>query len=52
MQLSQKGKRFSETFFAFSISRYNFVNSQKKDDHQTRCICELTDLERRVSINI
>ena len=32
MQLSQKQKAFSQTFFAFSKSTLNFEHYQKKDD--------------------
>ena len=35
MQLSQKGKIFSEDLFAFSKFRYTFEHFQKKDGHHS-----------------
>ena len=47
MQLSQKGKIFSEFLFAFSKFRLNFKYFQKKDDPPGLCIFEFTESEKR-----
>ena len=47
MQLSQKGKKFSESFFAFTKFRFNFEDFQKKDDPSSSCIFEFTDSKKR-----
>ena len=48
MQLSQKGKIFSEFFFfAFFKVRFNFEILAKRDDPQSWYIFELTDSEER-----
>ena len=45
MQLSQKLKLFSEFFDAFSKSRLNFEDFQKKDDGHSLFISEATACE-------
>ena len=52
MILSQKKKTFSEFFYAFSKSRFNFEHFQKKDDSASSCIFELTNSEKRGQINV
>ena len=52
MQLSQKRKIFSQFFFAFSKFRFNFEHFQKKDDAHSCCIFELSDSEKRGSLNV
>ena len=47
MQLSQKLTTFSRFFLAFSKSRLNFENFQKKDDAHSLFICEATACEKR-----
>ena len=47
MILSTKQKTFSEFFFAFSKSRFNFENFQKKADPHSWCILELKNSEKR-----
>ena len=42
MQLSQKQKKFSKLFCAFSISVFNFEHFQRKDDAYN----EITDSEK------
>ena len=46
MQLSQKLKTFSEFFPAFSKSRLNFEDFQKKDDAHSLFICDATACEK------
>ena len=52
MILSKKKKTFSEFFYAFSKSRFNFEHFQKKDDPTSSCIFELTNSEKRGQINV
>ena len=52
MNLSQKQKIFSKNFSAFFESPLNFEHFQKKDDPHSLCISEITDHERRASINV
>ena len=52
MHLSQKRKIFSESFFAFFKSRFNFEHFEKKDDAPSPCIFQLTDSEKRGKINV
>ena len=47
MQLSQKGKTFSEFVFAFLKCSLNFESFQKKDDPYSRSISEIKDSEKR-----
>ena len=47
MQLSQKNKAVSQIFFALSKSKLNFDDFQKKDDHHSWYISEITDSEKR-----
>ena len=48
MQLSQKQKTFSESFPAFSKSRLNFQDFDKKDDPHRFLISQITDSENVV----
>ena len=43
MQLSQKGKIFSQFFFAFCKFTLNFDHFQKKDDPNNWCIFKIMD---------
>ena len=52
MQLSQKRKIFSDSFFAFSKFRFNFEQFQKKDGPPTSCIFDFTDSEKTGYINV
>ena len=45
MQLSLKGKKFSQFFFAFSKWRLNFEHFERKDDPHSWCILEIADSE-------
>ena len=45
MQVSQKQKKFSEFFAAFSKYTLNFKNFQKRDDAHTFFIFEVTDFK-------
>ena len=47
MQLSQKQKLFSQFFPVILKSRLNFEHFQKKDDHHSWYIAEITDSEKR-----
>ena len=47
MQLSQKGKKFSQFFSAFYEFRLSFEQFEKKDDLHGLCVLEITDCERR-----
>ena len=47
MQLSQKGKKFSEFFSVFYEFRLHFEQFGKKDDLHSLCVLEITDCERR-----
>ena len=46
-QLSQKEKAFSKVFLAFSKSRLNFEDFQKKDDPHSWFISEITHSGKR-----
>ena len=52
MHLSKTQNIFSEYFSAFFESALNFEHFQKKDDPHSLCISEITDHERRASINV
>ena len=52
MELSQNLKTFSEFFVAFSKSRLNLEQFQKKDDAQTLFIAEPTACEQRGKIYV
>ena len=52
MQLSQKQKNFSEFFFAFLKSIFNFEHFSKKDEPHSRCISESKGCEKRRYINV
>ena len=43
MQLSQKPKKFSQLFFAFSKFNLSFKHFQKKDDPHSWCFPEITE---------
>ena len=47
IQLSQKLKTFSKLFPAFSKSRLNFEDFQKKDEAHSLFICEATACGKR-----
>ena len=47
IKLSQKQKNFPELFSAFSKSKLNFENFQKKDDPHSVFISEATACEKR-----
>ena len=47
IQLSQKPKKFSQFFLAFSKYHLNFEHFQKKDDAHSLFICEATACEKR-----
>ena len=51
MHLSQKRKRNSNFFFAFSKFRFTFQIFQKKDGGHSWCIFELIFFEKRGQIN-
>ena len=44
--LSQKRKTFSQFFSAFLKYTSNFAHFQIKDDHQSRCISQITVCEK------
>ena len=46
MELTLKPKTFSHSFLAFVESKSNFKYFEKKDDHHTYFISEITDYER------
>ena len=52
MELSQKLKTFCQFFIAFSKSRLNFENFEKKDDAHSLFISEGTACEKRGSIYV
>ena len=52
MQLSQKKKTFSEFFFQFLKSIFNFQHLPKKDDPRSRCISRNTGSEKYGRINV
>ena len=47
MQLSQKQIIFSDLFAQFLKSGLNFEYFEKKDDHRSFCISDITDSEKR-----
>ena len=47
IQLSQKQKRISDFFFAFSKFRFNFEHFLKKDNSHSVCISDLRDSQKR-----
>ena len=51
MQLYQKQKIFPHFFFDFHKFRINFEYFQEKDNPSSACIFELTESEKRGSIN-
>ena len=51
MQLSEKQKKFSEFFFAFLKSIFNFEQFSKKDEPHSRCISKIKGCEKRRYIN-
>ena len=44
--LSQEKNAFSQFFFSFLKSTLNLEHFQKKDDHHSRCISEITVSEK------
>ena len=52
MQLSPKGKTFSQFFSAFLTCRFNFEDFQEKDDPHNWCILEVTDSKNRGQMNV
>ena len=44
--LSRKKKTFSQFFCSFLKSTFNLEHFQKKDDHHSRCISEITVSEK------
>ena len=45
MQLSEKGKHFSQFFLWFLESTSNFKYFEEKDDDHSKCVSEITDCE-------
>ena len=52
MQVSRKGKTFSEFFSPFLKSTLNFEHFQRKDDSHSWGLSETTDAEKHVYINV
>ena len=46
MQLSRKQETFSEDFYGFLKSSWNFEHFEKKDDSPSSDISEITDSEK------